>query len=168
MRDTVFMHKPYDNRIINAIPKTELVIECFTNDAKPSPMLGPQEILDAIEHLDTKAGIARVLDIAPPRVTELYKGMRKLSADEAKKLFDHYKLGKPREISVGMCRLLAIHAANQLGLEPTDQKVQEIAQDFRAFLKFASSPDVETSIAEGFLAGLSATQDGKRLLSRDH
>jgi len=61
------------------------------------PVLTKSELLDAVEALATsRAEIARVLTLAPARVTELYAGKRDLSFDEARKLIHHYHIGGER------------------------------------------------------------------------
>lgn len=131
-------------------------------------MLSPKEILDAVARLDTKTGIAKSLNLPAPRITELYKGDRKLSAEEAKKLYDRYNLEKPVNINVEMCALLVKHAANQFGIDPSGEALLEVAQDFRAFLKFASNPHVEESLAEGFLAGITSTHNNRLPPNHEH
>ena len=119
------------------------------------PMLSAKEILDLALEQDGKTNIGKVLGIPPPRVTELYKGERKLTADEAKKLIDRYNLLEPYTPNETVCRLLVLHCARQLSCEPPEASVAAIAKDLQAFLKFAANPDVKESLAEGFLAGIS-------------
>lgn len=56
-------------------------------------MLTKRELLAAVEREATsRAEIARVLSLAPARITELYKGDRDLTFDEARKLVRHYRI----------------------------------------------------------------------------
>lgn len=56
-------------------------------------MLSKVELLQAVEErADSRAEIARVLSLAPARITEMYKGERDISFEEARKLSIHYKL----------------------------------------------------------------------------
>lgn len=56
-------------------------------------MISKSELLRQIDGIaPSRADIARVLDLAPARITEMYKGGRDLSFDEARKLILHYKL----------------------------------------------------------------------------
>lgn len=57
-------------------------------------MLSKAALLKAVESAaQSRAEIARVLSLAPARITELYGGNRDLSFDEARKLYRHYRLG---------------------------------------------------------------------------
>lgn len=56
-------------------------------------MFSKSELLAKVEGAAaSRADIARVLKVAPARITELYKGERDLSFDEARKLIRHYNL----------------------------------------------------------------------------
>ncbi len=56
-------------------------------------MLSKSELLAKVEDAAaSRADIARVLKLAPARITELYKGSRDLSFEEARKLIRHYDL----------------------------------------------------------------------------
>lgn len=54
-------------------------------------MLSKSELLERIEDVaQSRAEIARVIGVAPARITELMKGERDLSFNEARKLMRHY------------------------------------------------------------------------------
>jgi hypothetical protein len=56
-------------------------------------MLTKSEILALLKTAaPSKADIAKTLNLAPPRITELYKGVRDLTYDEGRMLILHYKL----------------------------------------------------------------------------
>ncbi len=158
MSDTVAIPMTYGKRNSFASLKTICVIDNLCDGCNYHHMLSAKEILDKAFERDTKGNIAKVLDLPPPRVTELYKGGRKLTADEAKKLIDHYKLIEPATVNESVCRLLVLHCASQLGCEAPDEAVGVLAKDLQAFLQFASSPDMKESLAEGFLAGISTAR----------
>jgi antitoxin component HigA of HigAB toxin-antitoxin module len=137
-------------------------IEIANDSAQSSPMLSTSELLSLLSDRGIKkAAIARVLGIDPAGVTRLYSGERGLYLDEARKLVDAFKLpvdSAPPPLTIPIARLLVLHGAEALGAElsPDDPRVQELAQDFRAFSMFATDPRVResTSAVEGFFQGL--------------
>lgn len=76
------------------------VIDGILRAQHARPMLTKLEFLRAIEaRAKSRAEMARVLKLAPPRITEMFKGERDLSFDEAKSLADHYGLDDENRIS---------------------------------------------------------------------
>lgn len=62
-------------------------------------MLSKGALLKAVEEAaESRAEIARVLNVAPARITELYASKRDLSFDEARKLYLHYRIAEDGEI----------------------------------------------------------------------
>lgn len=56
-------------------------------------MLTKSELLERVEATaKSRADIARVLNLAPARITEMFAGKRDLSFDEARKLVQHFNL----------------------------------------------------------------------------
>jgi hypothetical protein len=89
----------------------------------------------------------------------MYSGKRRLQLDEAKKLVERFDIEERiNPLSTRVARLLVLHAvmALNLPLDPQDERVEEIARDFRAFSQFAADPRVRESeqSVEAFLQGL--------------
>lgn len=91
---------PYDIRNDNARGITKSVIDDFDGGAHRLPVLTKIALLTLAEKAaGSRAEMARVLGIAPPRVTEMFKGGRDLSYDEAFALVGHF--GLPTETGSG-------------------------------------------------------------------
>lgn len=72
---------------------TQIVIDGRSPAAHPCAMFSKSELLAKVEAAAaSRAEIARVLNLAPARVTELYKDGRDLSFEEGRKLIRHYNL----------------------------------------------------------------------------
>lgn len=124
-------------------------------------MLGANELLGILEAKGVKrADIARVLDLPSPRITEMYKGERRLQLDEAKKLVERFEIEEAAlsPLSVPIARLLVLYAAESLGVDvsPDDERVEGLAQEFRAFSEFAADPQARESQeqVQAFFRGL--------------
>lgn len=132
-------------------------------------VLSTRQILAQLEAAGVKrARIAEALDLPPPRVTEMYKGERRLYHDEAVKLCEAFNLDeRPEPLTVPVAKMLVLHAMNQLGhrLDPNSDRVLDLAQDFRAFAEFAADPSAEVSESalDAFLRG---RLSGNRLRSK--
>lgn len=116
--------------------------------------------------------VAALLGINTAGVARLYNGKRMLKLDEAKRLIEHFKLseaspGSAPPLSLAVSRLLILHAAKFLGadIDPGDPRVTELATDFRSVSIFAlnSGFGESTEAVEGFLSGMSAGRDARRL-----
>lgn len=153
---------------------TVSVIDGYAAARNASSMLGTRELLDEMAGRGiSRADIARVLRLAPPRVTEMYKGERKVSLDEGKRLVEHYGLddsGDVVPLSEPVSRLLVLHVAQALkaSLSPADQRLEELAQDLRAFSRFAADhqEELSTDAASGFLRGRQSDQPTSHRASR--
>lgn len=119
-------------------------------------MLGQLEILDMLKDRP-RSELARVLKLPAPRVTELYKGERRLKLDEAQALVSHYRLQEVGGLSEPVARLAVHHVADSLGaaLPADDPRLEEIALDLQELSAFAARPEVRQEVAQlsGFLAG---------------
>lgn len=122
-------------------------------------VLTTRAILDLLSERGIKrARIAEALDLPASRITEMYKGDRRLYHDEAVKLVSEFNLDDRREpLAEPTARLLAIYAIQQLGQtpDPESPQVLELAQDFRAFARFAANPEYAANqpALEAFLHG---------------
>ena len=85
----------YDNRNYHARGITNSVIDGFCAAKHPYAMLAKIELLVAARRkAKTQGAMAKVLGLTPPRMTELFKGERDLSYDEARKLIMTYGLAE--------------------------------------------------------------------------
>lgn len=76
-------------------------------------VLTKSELLEQVEaKAKSRADIARVLNLAPARITEMFKGDRDLSFDEARKLMVHYAV----DDTAGSVDLTTFAAENGLAL----------------------------------------------------
>ncbi len=124
-------------------------------------MLGTSELLarlkaDGVRHVD----MARALRLPTSRIAEMYSGKRGVRLDEAKTLVEAFNLDETNNappINAQMAQLLILHVASMLGvaLLPSDPRVQELAEDFQAFSKFARDhlPAQSPDATSGFLYG---------------
>lgn len=72
-------------------------------------MLDKAELLAEVERrAGSRAAIARTLNLAPARITEMYKGERNLSYDEAVKLIRTYQLEQPDAESHAIVSVYAV------------------------------------------------------------
>lgn len=145
-----------------ASPITASVIDRFGAYLHASNMLSARELLDALDAKSvSRADIARALGIAPPRVTELYKGERQLKLDEAKRLVEAFNLDGDASLSPVLSeqvsRLLVLHVASHLAMpiDPADERVEGLALDLQALSQFARDhrSELSTDAASGFLRG---------------
>lgn len=111
------------------------------------------ELLDRLEKAGIKnAAIARALNVAPSRVTELKKGERAIKLDEAAKLVAQFQLESPQApqkvapLSAPVCRLIVRWVAERLDCEAGEDRLQAIAEDVRAFAEYVADPRVRGSI----------------------
>lgn len=82
---------PYGKRNACASDITRSVIDRYAGEAHLSAVLTKSELLRRVdEAAASRAEIARVLSLAPARITEMFKGGRDLSFDEARTLMRHY------------------------------------------------------------------------------
>lgn len=83
----------YGKRNSNASVITKIGIDRHFGAEQSCAMLTKTELLERVEGVaGSRAEIARVLNLAPARVTEMMKGVRDLSFDEARKLMNHYSI----------------------------------------------------------------------------
>jgi len=93
-------------------------------------MLSKASFLAEIEgKAASRAEIARVLGVAPPRITEMYKGKRDLTYEEALKLSAAYGVDATEAVNAALLtptlRVCLRHAPK----EWTDQAVERLAQE---------------------------------------
>lgn len=87
------MQHHYDIRKADASVITLSVIDDFRNRPHSFGMLSKKQLLAAAEEAaKSRADMARVLTLAPARITEMFKGERELTFEEGRKLIEHYSL----------------------------------------------------------------------------
>ena len=132
-------------------------------------MLDTNELLSKLKLIGARnVDIARVLGLPDSRVPEIYSGKRQLKLDEAVKLVRAYELDEQptgdslSPVSAPIARLLVLHVARELGLDPRPEVISNLAEDLRAFSELALDRTVRDSVqaVDGFLRGL-------RLRTRD-
>lgn len=140
-------------------PMTKRGVETNAALTNTADVLTTRAILDLLSERGVKrARIAEALGLPASRITELYKGDRRLYHDEAVKLVSEFNLDDRRDpLAEPTARLLAIYAIQQLGQSPDPESPQvlELAQDFRAFARFAANPEYAANqpALEAFLHG---------------
>lgn len=137
---------------------TNYVMDRALTVTKSGCVLSTQDILQRLSQRNVKrARIAEAIGLPAPRITEMYKGDRRLYHDEAVKLVEAFGLDDRPALSEPVARLLVLHTLNQLALpvDPESEQVQELALDFRAFSEFAASPGARENLAalDAFLRG---------------
>jgi hypothetical protein len=103
--------------------------------------------------------IARVLELPDSRVPEIKRKDRRLTLDEGAKLVRAFELEQENRrtpIPVATLRLIVRYVAEEVGIRPEDQQVQELSEDLRAFSEFVADPKVFRSMesAEAFFQAL--------------
>lgn len=136
----MFLH--YDKRKAFASPDlTESVIYAAGASAHGPSMLETRELLAKVEaKAASRAEIARVLGLAPPRITEMFKGERQLSYAEARKLCLHYKIEPAQQIRAA--QLLPILTAcffAEPSAEWTESNLRRLAEEIEYGLELMNS-----------------------------
>jgi hypothetical protein len=126
-------------------------------------MLTTVELLDRLERAGVKnVEIARTLNVAASRVTEMKKGERVIKLDEAAKLVSKFQLESPPAptrvppLPPAVSRLLVRYVAEELGCPAPEAQLLEIAEDVRAFAEYVSDPTIRGSLemAETFFLAM--------------
>lgn len=138
----------------------ERAIDYFSANLQPRLVLDTEQLL---ERLNVKGvrnrEIAKALKIDDSRVTEIKQGRRQVKLEEAVKLVRTFGLepshGAP-PLPVPVYRLAVRYVAAELGLDPPEDRVADLAEDMRAFAEFVGDPKVRLSIeaAEGFFRAM--------------
>jgi hypothetical protein len=111
------------------------------------------ELLDRLESKGVKnADIARALRVAPSRVTEMKKGERAIKLDEAAKLVSQFQLEsapvlRAPPLPAPVSRLLVRYIVNELNCQAPESRLEDIAEDVRAFAEYVTDPKVRGSIS---------------------
>ena len=111
------------------------------------PMIGTDDILSRLEAL------LDALKISPQRITGLFDGSRKLKLDEAQRLVEMFSLEDPSELvsaiaTTPVLMMLVRYVLHELapGVDPEMSRIEDIAKDCGAFLRYASDPQVRDNI----------------------
>jgi DNA-binding Xre family transcriptional regulator len=132
-------------------------------------MLSSEQLIELLSARNIpKNEIAKTLGRDNSAVSRMFGNARSVKLDEAKALVERFDLQAPDSpplspLSLPVARLLILYAADRLGLslDPADPRVEELAQDFRAFSRFAADPQVRENAdaAAGFLQGVRLGRD---------
>jgi hypothetical protein len=103
--------------------------------------------------------IAKALGLPDSRVPEIKRKDRKLSLDEAVKLVRAFQLEQALQappLPPAVTRLTVRYIAQELGISPDDSRLEELAEDLRAFSEFVADPKVRRSLdaAESFFQAM--------------
>lgn len=140
------MSAPYAKRKEMQAPNvTNAVIAASAITGECGRMLEKGEFLRLVEErAKSRAEIARVMRVAAPRVTELYKGDRDLGYDEAVRLSRHYKIDDDSGVSVEKLRpVLAIALRHLPPGELSDQDVLRLSQEIEYGLSLLQGFDAK-------------------------
>jgi hypothetical protein len=123
-------------------------------------MLDSDQLLHLLEQKKVRnIDIARALGLPDSRIPGIRRKDRKLTLDEGAKLVRAFALeqdqGAP-PIPPAILRLIVLHIARELGSDPDDNRLEELAQDLRAFSEFVADPKVRRSLnaAEAFFQAM--------------
>jgi hypothetical protein len=129
-------------------------------------VLDTKELLERLAEKGVKnVQIARALGLPDSRVPEIKSGKRALKLDEAVKLVRAFQLEEAREVPavpVAVTRLLVRHVAERLQARASEDLLEDVAQDLRAFGVFLADRRVRQSLeaAEGFFQALRYRRPG--------
>ena len=152
---------PYGKRNFSASPIPHFGIETLPALAHCALMWTSERLLAALRDAGVKnVEIARALGLAESRVSEMFKGDRRIQLDEAAKLIAEFELGDAPEaitpLTTPIARLIALHVAKTTGAEIAPALLDDLAADLRAFSAFAADRQVRdsTQAVDGFFQSL--------------
>lgn len=154
MSETVMRNRLTDFRYGPQGPIPPFVIYPPERIPQARAMLTTQELLARLRDKRVKnADIARALNVTPSRVTEMYDGRRALKLDEAVRLVTAFELEQAPSpagslLPAPIARLAVEHIARELRapLQRNQRKLDDLAEDLRAFAEFVTDPKVRESI----------------------
>jgi transcriptional regulator with XRE-family HTH domain len=127
-------------------------------------VLTTKELLALLTARDIRKGdIARAMGVHPSRVTEIFKGERRILLDEAAKLVAAFGLesppvSRPTPVPAPIARILVQYVAAALGLslEGHQAELAELSEDIRAFAEYVVDPKVrdQPEYAEAFFQAM--------------
>lgn len=105
------------------------------------PMLAKMALLERLEsQAKSRAEMSRVLGIAASRVSEMFKGERDLSYEEARKLCQHYNVEMGQALSVeALVPILAACLRTEPRSEWSDADVQRLAEEIQYGLQLMNT-----------------------------
>ena len=118
---------------------------------QPRTMLTTDELLARLEQKKIRnVDIARALGLPDSRVPEIRKKTRKLSLDEGARLAQVFALEQTPPASSlppSIARLVVRYIATELRAAQDEARLEEIAEDVRAFSAFVADPNIRSSVA---------------------
>jgi hypothetical protein len=127
---------------------------------QPEAVLTTDELLARLEQKKIRnVDIARALGLPDSRVPEIRTKRRKLTLDEGAKLVRAFALEQTPPATAlppSIARLVVRYIATELRAAEDEAKLEEIAEDVRAFSAFVADPSVRSSIqaAETFFQAM--------------
>ena len=153
--ETVIGNSITENRNIPQADISECVIYALTRYGHLTGVLTTAELLARLEDRGIRnIDIAKALGVTPSRVTEIKKGDRAIKLDEAARLVEAFDLGsepgsqKVPALPGPVARLIVLYIAAELGfsVEEHRRRIEELAEDIRAFAEFVSDPQARESL----------------------
>ncbi len=153
---------PYVERRADVNSATIYVVDALRGYCMAQTVLDTDEIIARLASRGVKnVEIARALSLPDSRVPEIKHKTRALKLEEAVKLVRAFGLEQDAEVvplPPPILRLVVQYIANSLGVpqERTQAKLEDLAEDLRAFSEFAADPKVRRSLdaAEGFFRAM--------------
>lgn len=154
---------------------TNCVVAAENYYGHQSGVLDKVELLAALRAKGVKnSAMEKVLRLPSSRVSEIFRALpgedgasqgkaRELTYDEGVKLARAFELDggqgappPPLELPPEVLRLVARYVADSLGSAPSEDLLEDLSEDLRAFAAFAADPSVRKTIdmAEGFFRGM--------------
>jgi hypothetical protein len=166
MSETLISRRSYDNCRNSQARITNCGVARRYESVQLTPVLDTKELLERLSQKGVKnVQIARALGLPDSRVPEIKSGKRALKLDEAVKLVRAFQLEEARQVPpvpLPIFRLVIRDLAHQLHVRPSEEQVEALADELRAFASFLSDRRVRQSIeaAEGFFQALRFRRQG--------
>jgi hypothetical protein len=160
MSETLISRHAYDICRVKSTVPTNTVVAHRYESVHNLGVLDTDNLLRLLDERGIKnVQIARALGLPDSRVPEIKSRKRALKLDEAVKLVRAFQLEEGHEVPplpVPIVRLLVRHVAERLRARASEELLEDVSQDIRAFGVFAADRRVRQSLeaAEGFLQAL--------------
>jgi antitoxin component HigA of HigAB toxin-antitoxin module len=166
MMSCAVIGRSYDKRNNDAIEITKRDVEDCYDSVHSSRVLDTEELLALLDSKGIKnVQIAKALGLPDSRAAEIRSRKRAIKLDEAAKLVRAFQLEEARQVPpvpLPIFRLVIRDLAHQLHVRPSEEQVEALADELRAFASFLSDRRVRQSIeaAEGFFQALRFRRQG--------
>ena len=150
--------EPYNKRREAVNSPTNSVVDAADASVQRRGVLDTDELLARLKSKGAKnIEIARVLGLPDSRIPEIRRKERALKLDEAAKLVQAFGLEEDQQpIHPQVLRLAVLYVAAELGSSPSEDQIQELTRDVKAFSEFVADPTVRRSVesAQGFFRAM--------------